>query len=109
MAFDDQLAGRIRKQLRKHKGLSEKNMFGGVAFLLNGNMCCGIHKRDLIVRLGVDQAKAALAKPHTRVFDLTGQVFKGWITIKPAGLGDDKGLAQWVRAAAEFASSLPEK
>lgn len=109
MAFDEQLADRVRKQLRKQKGLSEKRMFGGVAFLLNGNMCCGIHKRDLIVRLGVDQAEGALAKPHTRVFDLTGRALKGWVTVKPAGLEDDKALAKWVRAAAEFASSLPEK
>ena len=72
MAFDERLAERIRGSLGRRKGLAEKKMFGGIAFLLNGNMCVGVHKSELIVRLAAEKTDAALAEPHTRRFDLTG-------------------------------------
>ncbi len=73
MAFDEELAGRVRKRLAGQKGLTEKKMFGGLAFLLNGNMCCGVHRRELIVRLDPAQTGTALAEPHSRIFDLSGR------------------------------------
>jgi TfoX/Sxy family transcriptional regulator of competence genes len=109
MAFDEQLAERVRAQLGKRSGLSEKTMFGGLAFLLNGNMCCGVHEQELIVRLEPAATDAALARPHTRVFDLSGRPMKGWILVEPAGLDGDSALASWVGTALDFASTLPKK
>src|SRR5689334_16856655 len=109
MAYDEKFAARIRKALGPRKGLVAKQMFGGIAFLLNGNMCVGIHKDELIVRLDPDQTDAALAKPHTRVFDLTGRPMKGWILVAPKGIATDAQLAKWIAIAATYAGALPAK
>jgi hypothetical protein len=110
MAFDEKLAGRIRNQLGKKKGLTEKKMFGGIAFLVNGNMSCGVHGEELIVRLAPDETDTALAKKHTRVFDLSGgRPMKGWILVQPEGLKSDKDLAKWVDTGVAYAVSLPPK
>ena len=109
MAYDEKFAARIRKAIGKRKGLVAKQMFGGIAFLLNGNMCVGIHKDELIVRLDPDETDAALAKPHTRVFDLTGRPMKGWILVAPKGIATDAQLAKWIAIAATYAGALPAK
>ncbi|MBI5564079.1 MAG: TfoX/Sxy family protein [Chloroflexi bacterium] len=109
MAFDEKLADRIRLQLGQRHGLIEKKMFGGLAFLLNGNMCCGVNGHDLIVRLAAEQTHEALSEPHTRIFDLTGRPMKGWILVQPAGLKTQADLAGWIRRAVEFAAALPAK
>jgi TfoX N-terminal domain len=109
MAYDENFAARIRKALGRRKGLVAKQMFGGIAFLLNGNMCVGIHKDELIVRLDPDETDAALAKPHTRVFDLTGRPMKGWILVAPKGIATDAQLAKWIAIAATYAGALPAK
>lgn len=109
MAFDEQLAERIRSSLGKRKGLVEKKMFGGVAFLLNGNMCVGVHKSDLIVRLAPEETETALAQPHTRRFDLTGRPMKGWILVQSAGLNTEAKLRSWVQVAVEYAAALTAK
>lgn len=109
MAFNEHLAWRVRKRLAAQKGLTEKRMFGGLAFLLNGNMCCGVHQRELIVRLNPAQTDIALAEPHTRIFDLSGRPMRGWILVEPAGLADDPALAKWLRFGTTYAASLPKK
>jgi TfoX-like protein len=109
MAFDQGLAERIRKHLAQQKGLTEKRMFGGLAFLLKGNMCCGVHQRELIVRLDPAQTVAALTEPHSRVFDLSGRPMKGWILVEPAGLASETALAKWLRFGTNYAGSLPKK
>jgi TfoX/Sxy family transcriptional regulator of competence genes len=109
MAFDERLADRIRNSLGKRDGLSEKRMFGGLAFLLNGNMCCGVHEQELIVRVGPEKTDSLLAEPHTRIFDLSGRPMKGWILVAPAGLVDQQALAKWLRMGIEYAASLPGK
>ena len=109
MAYDERLAERVRDALGGHAGFSERKMFGGIAFMLDGNMCCGVLGSDLIVRLGPEGAEAALAEPHVRPFDATGRPMKGWATVAPAALDDDRQLARWVDEAAGFASSLPPK
>ncbi len=109
MAYDEALAARVRKTLGRQAGITEKKMFGGLAFLLRGNMCVGVHKRDLIVRLDPGDTDAALAKPHARIFDLTGRPMKGWIVVGAAGLEGDAALAQWVNQARAYAGSLPPK
>jgi TfoX/Sxy family transcriptional regulator of competence genes len=109
MAYDEKLAGRVRKLLAKRKAIAEKKVFGGVAFLLNGNMCCGVHGQELIVRLNPQETDQSLARPHTRVFDMTGRPIKGWILVEPAGLAREDALAKWVRVGVDYAASLPAK
>lgn len=109
MAFDEQLAARMRKTLGKRAGLTEKKMFGGIAFLLSGNMCCGVHKSDMIARLDPDETDSALAEPNVRLFDLTGRPMKGWILVESSGLEDDVALERWVARSVKFAKTLPKK
>jgi len=109
VAFDDKLAKRIRKQLDKRPGVTEKRMFGGIAFLLNGNMCCGVHGQELIVRIAPEQTDQALSQPHTRVFDLSGRPMKGWILVQPKGLTTEGALAKWIRTGMKYVALLPAK
>ncbi len=109
MAFDEQLAERIRHQLGNRPDVTEKKMFGGLAFLVKGNMCCGVHGRELMVRLDPAQTAQALSKPHTRAFDLTGRPMKGWILVQPKGLATQATLSKWIQAGMKYASSLPAK
>ncbi|MEX1257120.1 MAG: TfoX/Sxy family protein [Gemmatimonadota bacterium] len=109
MAFDPYLADRIRQRLGKRPGLTEKEMFGGLGFMLHGNMCCGIIGDEMIARLGPEGGEAALRDPHTRPFDFTGRPMRGWIFVEAAGLDDDAALDRWVARSVEFASSLPRK
>ena len=109
MAFDEKLAERIRKQLDKRRGVMEKQMFGGLAFLLNGNMCCGVHGRELIVRIAPEETVQALSRPHTHIFDLTGRPMKGWILVRPAGLTTSTALAKWIQTGVKYVGSLPAK
>ena len=108
MAFDEALADRVREILAPRPELSERRMFGGIAFMLAGNMCCGVIGEDLMVRPG-DDGEAALAEPHTRPMDFTGKPMKSTIYVDPEGTGDDVELARWVEAGADFAASLPPK
>ncbi|MGH7712944.1 MAG: TfoX/Sxy family protein [Gemmatimonadaceae bacterium] len=96
-------------QLGKRAGLTEKRMFGGLAFLLHGNMCVGIHGLELIVRLDPGATDAALAKRHTRRFDLTGRPMAGWILVEPKGTMSDTTLGSWVWMGVDYAESLPRK
>jgi TfoX/Sxy family transcriptional regulator of competence genes len=109
MAFDEKLAARMRAHLRKHTGVAEKKMFGGIIFMLQGNMCCGVHRDALIVRLGPEAAGAALTEPFTRVFDLTGRPMKAWVLVEAKGLAKDAQLGKWLDRAAQWAGSLPPK
>jgi hypothetical protein len=109
MSFDEDLADRVRHALGKRRGLAEKKMFGGLAFLLRGNMCCGVLKRELIVRVAPDETDDVLAEPHTRAFDFTGRPMRGWVVVEPGGCADENALAGWVARAVEFASGLPAK
>jgi TfoX/Sxy family transcriptional regulator of competence genes len=109
MAYDETLAARARTALAEQYGLSEKHMFGGLSFLLNGNMCCGIVGDKLMVRVGPDAYDAALAKPHTREMDFTGRPLKGMVYVSPDGVRTDSALSAWVRRGTSFAASLPPK
>jgi TfoX/Sxy family transcriptional regulator of competence genes len=108
VAFDEALADRVRDVLAARPELSERRMFGGIAFMLAGNICCGVIGEDLLVRLG-DDGEAALAEPHTRPMDFTGKPMKTTIYVDPEGTADDAALARWVEAGADFAASLPAK
>ena len=109
MAYDEALADRVREVLSAHGGLSEREMFGGIAFMLGGNMACGVIGDDLLVRLGKEDAEKALEEPHVRPMDFTGKPMKTTVYVDPAGTASDSGLAEWVDAGAQFASSLPAK
>ena len=109
MAFDEQLAERVRKQLGRRAGLSEKKMFGGIGFLINGNVSCGVHGRELIVRIAPETTGAALQEPGARIFDLTGRPMKGWLFVGGAGIKAPAALARWVLRGVTYASSLPKK
>lgn len=109
MAHSESLARRIRQALAGRHGITEKKMFGGVGFLLNGNMCVGIWKSSLIVRLGPEQAAAALGEPNVAEFDITGRPMKDWVMVEPDGLETDEQLGHWVQRALEFVETLPKK
>jgi TfoX/Sxy family transcriptional regulator of competence genes len=109
VAYDEALAERVRDVLSLREALSERKMFGGVGFMLGGNMACGVRGDELIVRLSPEEAERAFAEPHARPFDLTGRPMKGWILVAADGLGSDEELASWVDAGADFAASLPPK
>ena len=111
MAYDQKLAERLRLALKGQKGIVEKKLFGGVAFLLNGNMSVGVNKNDLIVRLDPDEHDALLKRPHARTFDLSagGRPMKGWMLVAPAGVKAEKDLKSWIDIGVKYAKSLPKK
>src|SRR5437588_10523587 len=109
MAFDATLAERIRTVLARKKGKEEKKMFGGIGFLLNGNMCVGVWKDSLIVRLDPEETEAALREPHVGEFDIAGRPMKGWVLVGPAGVAEDDALKAWIERAVKFVAKLPAK
>ncbi len=109
MAYNEQLAQRIRSFLARRQEMDERKMFGGVAFMLNGNMCCGVHNDDLIVRVTPEEYDAAVKRPHARAFDLTGKPMKGFILVSPKAYRSDETLKDWVAVGAKCARSLPAK
>jgi TfoX/Sxy family transcriptional regulator of competence genes len=109
MPYDEPTAARVRQQLARRKGLEVKKMFGGVGFLLRGNMCVGVWKESLILRVGPDAYEDALAEPFTREFDITGRPMTGWIMLEPDGFADDRDLSEWVGRAVEFVKTLPTR
>lgn len=109
MAYDHQLAARVRAALARKRGVSEKAMFGGFVFFLNGNMLVGVWRDALIVRLGPAAAAAALHESCVGEFNVTGKAMKNWVLVEPAGLRDDLELADWIRRATAFVRTLPGK
>lgn len=109
MAYDEALADRIQQVLTGQPGLEAKKMFGGVGYMVQGNMACGVHKDMLIVRVGPDAYEASLSYPHTRPFDMTGRAMKGWVMVEPDGFASHNELEQWVQAGLDFALTLPPK
>jgi TfoX/Sxy family transcriptional regulator of competence genes len=109
MAYDEHLEQRIRGQLEGAPGMIGKKMFGGICFMVQGNMACGVHKDNLIVRVGPEQRDDALAQPHTRIFDITGRPMKNWVLVMPDGFESDSDLKRWIERGVDFALSLPPK
>jgi TfoX/Sxy family transcriptional regulator of competence genes len=109
MAYNEQLAERVRAIVGDGPGLSERKMFGGIAFMLNGNMFCGITRDDLMVRVGPDRFEEALASPGARPMDFTGRPMKGMAFVGPEGYRTDEQLRGWVEKTLEYARSLPAK
>jgi TfoX/Sxy family transcriptional regulator of competence genes len=105
MAYDELLAGRIRTALQSRDDVVEKQMFGGLTFMIAGKMACGVVHDELMVRVGPDQRDSALAEPHTRPMDFTGRPMRGMVYVDPAGVASDSDLARWVDRATSFATT----
>src|SRR5262249_3022389 len=105
----EKLAQRIREILSRRKDICEKQMFGGLALMLNGHMFCGIIQGDLMVRVGPEQYEAALTQPHVRPMDFTGRPLNGYVYVAPAGYKKTSELAKWVQRGMTFVSSLAAK
>jgi TfoX/Sxy family transcriptional regulator of competence genes len=108
MAYDTNLAERIRWVL-VDDGVTEREMFGGIAFMLHGNMVCGVMHEALMLRLGPQLAAAALDEPHTRPMDFTGQPMNSMLLVDPPGFDTDDQLAGWIERARDFVGTLPPK
>ncbi len=107
MAYDEELADRIREALHDRDDIEERKMFGGITFMIAGRMACGVVHDDLMVRVGPDGHEAALAEPHTRPMDFTGRPMRGMVYVEPAGTRSDTDLAQWVDRAVRVATAEP--
>lgn len=109
MAYDEALADRVRDVLAARSDLSERKMFGGIAFMVGSNMAVGAIDDDLMVRLDPADAEKALREPHVRPMDFTGRPMKGMVFVNSAGTSTDEDLASWAEAGGDFAASLPPK
>ena len=109
MAFDETLAARTREYLASRPGYSEKKMFGGLCFLLNGNMCCGITGDDLMLRVGPELYDETLARKGARPMDFTGRALRGMVYVGPEHLRTDRALVSWLDTALGFVETLPPK
>ena len=109
MAYDEELAARVRDLVAPQPGVVERRMFGGLAFLVDGNLACSVTRGGLMVRVGPDGAAAASAEPGVRPLDMGGRPMKGWVLVDPDRLEGDDVLGGWVQRGAGFARSLPGK
>ena len=109
MAYDEGVAERIRDLFLDRHDVLEKKMFGGIAFMLKGKMCCGVVNDTLMARVGPEQYSAALKKQHAREMDFTGKPMQGFIFVDPAGFETDTQLKEWVSQCVQFVQSLPDK
>ncbi len=109
MSYDESIADRVRTALASRNDVIEKKMFGGLAFLVRGNMCCGVLGTDLVVRVGPAGYPAALKEPHAREMDFTGRALKGLVYVGKPGIRSDESLRRWIDRGLEFAASLPRK
>lgn len=109
MAYDEDLARRVGEIIGKKKTFSSKKMFGGIGFLLHGNMCIAVWKEYLIVRVGEKDFDKMLKKKHVKVFDITGKPMRGWILVDKDGARTAASLNQWVDRSIRFVKTLPAR
>ena len=109
MAYDEALAERLRAVLGVRSDVDERKMFGGIAFLVAGNMACGVMGDDLMVRMDPSDAEALESQPGARRFDMGGRPMTGWLLVASEVTADDGTLERWVKRGEEFAASLPPK
>jgi TfoX/Sxy family transcriptional regulator of competence genes len=109
MAYDERLADDIRARIGDRSDVIEKEMFGGIAFMVGGNMAVGVSGDELMVRVGKDAHDEAVARPGARIFDLSARPMRGWVVVSPEGLSTDADLDAWIRQGVTYAESLPAK
>ena len=109
MAYDEELALRVRQSLGDETGIVERKMFGGLCFMAHGNMLGGVMGDEIIVRVGAERYEDALKQPHAREMDFTGRPMRGFVVVASEGIASDERLDEWVRQGVRFATSLPPK
>ena len=109
MAYDRDLAARLRTALEGTEGVTEMEMFGGLGFMVDGNMCCGVIDERLMARIGPEAYEGALEERHVTPMDFTGRPMRGFVYVEPAGLETAVELQEWVDRALEFVGTLPPK
>jgi TfoX/Sxy family transcriptional regulator of competence genes len=109
VAYDEGLAQRVREVLANQRDVAERKMFGGLAFLVRGNMCCGVVGEQLMVRVGPAAYDEVLSQPHASEMNFTGRPMKGFVYVEPEGLDSDASLQAWVARATDFVRGLPPK
>ncbi len=109
MPYSESLAARVRDVLARRRGAVEKKMFGGVCFMVDGNMCVGVWKDSLIARIGEDEATKALKRSGVSEFDVTGRPMRHWVLIEPDEIDSDAALREWIELALRFVKTLPPK
>jgi TfoX/Sxy family transcriptional regulator of competence genes len=109
MTFNELTAMQIRSAMQNTPGLSERHMFGGVAFMLGGNMCCGVIEDNLVVRVGPDTYADTLREPHARPMDFTGRPLPGFVYVERDGFASDASLREWIDRGVSFVRTLPPK
>jgi TfoX/Sxy family transcriptional regulator of competence genes len=109
VVYDPLLADRIKKALARKKGIETRKMFGGMAFLLNGNLLVGAWKNALIARIGPEQGELALLESHVKPFDITGKPMKNWVMVDQKGIATDEQLDDWIGRSFAFVRTLPKK
>ena len=109
MPYNNELDLRVRNITRQWRNITTRKMFGGVGYMLNGNIICGVYKDFLILRLGINEFESALRSPFVKPFDITGKPMKGWIMVQNKGLKNDEVLSAWLEQAKKFVKTLPGK
>jgi TfoX/Sxy family transcriptional regulator of competence genes len=109
MAYDEALAERVRSIIGARDAVTERKMFGGISWMLGGNMACGVLGEDLCVKLSPEDADRALTEPHTRPFEMSGRPARAFVVVDGSAVAGDADLARWVDAGADHAASLPPK
>ena len=109
MAYSEELALRIRQSLGEQTGVTERKMFGGLCFMVHGNMLGGVMGDEIIVRVGADRYGDSLKQPHAREMDFTGRPMRGFVVVASEGVDSDERLNEWVQSGVQFATSLPPK
>lgn len=109
LVYSEMLAGKIRIAIAGQKGWTEKKMFGGMAFMLDGKMCCGVVDNDLLVRVGAERYDEALRLPNSRPMDFTGRPMKGFIYVNASGWSKEASLKKWLEMGTNYVSKLPKK
>jgi TfoX/Sxy family transcriptional regulator of competence genes len=109
MAYSEELADRVREVIEERPDVTERKMFGGVAWMVKGNMACGVMGEDLMVRLDRDEVDEALSEEHVAPMEMTGRRMRGFVVVESAAIADDPDLARWVDAGSDFAEALPAK
>lgn len=109
MPYNEELAARVAKNMTEVPGMVEKKMFGGIGYMIDGNMSIGTHRDALMVRVGLDAYEDCLAQPGARVMDFTGRVMKGWVTIPMEFAETDEQVRYWINRSLEFVTTLPAK
>jgi TfoX/Sxy family transcriptional regulator of competence genes len=109
MAYDEALAEKTRQLMKEIPGFNEKKMFGGVGFMINGNMACGVNENNLIVRVGAENYETSLKEPFVSQFDMIGRAMKGWVVVAEEGVRSRDNLKEWAWKGVSIAQALPKK